>query len=242
MHSFGCEEAGDYTQAEALGKQAVELNSTDQWAVHAVAHVMQMQERFGEGVNWLTGRAADWANSNNFVNHIHWHEALFELGRDAPERALEIYDEQLIAPLNDDFYLDVCNAASLLWRLEMRGLDVGDRWQALTPFQTRTGDTELIFCTLHYLMAPARLGDQTAISQALDSLDKWQQEPSTQGEIVAEVGLPLANAICLLGQQAYAEATELLETTQPALAKIGGSHAQRALFTDLQNWAKQQAA
>lgn len=242
MHSFGCEEAGDYQKAEALGRQAVALNANDQWAVHAVAHVMQMQARFDEGVSWLSGRAADWPDSNNFVNHIHWHEALFELGRDAAERALEIYDNLLVTPLTDDFYLDVCNAASLLWRLEMRGLDVGDRWQALTPYQGRTHDTELIFCTLHYLLAPARLGDEDAISEALASLEAWQQEQSTQGQVVAEVGIPLANAIRSLSNQDYAGAVQLLESAKPTLAKIGGSHAQRELFIDMQNWARRQAA
>jgi tetratricopeptide (TPR) repeat protein len=242
MHSFGCEEAGDYEQAEALGRQAVTLDSNDQWAVHAVAHVMQMQNRFDEGVSWLQQRAEQWQNSNNFVYHIHWHEALFELGRDNPEQALAIYDERLIAPIQDDFYLDVCNAASLLWRLEMLGIDVGDRWQPLKPYGRRTADSELVFPTLHYLLAPARLGDQQAMNDALSQLKQWQQDGSSQGQVVAEVGAPLAEAICAISEKNYQSAAQQLAELQPKLFKIGGSHAQRALFTDMQTWAEQQAA
>lgn len=242
MHSFGCEEAGEYEKAEWLGRQAVELDSNDQWAVHAVAHVLQMQNRFAEGVEWLTGRAGSWFESNNFVYHIHWHQALFEIGREQPEAALEIYDKHLIAPLEDDFYLDVCNAASLLWRLEMLGLDVGDRWQQLVPFQRRTADTELIFCTLHYLLAPARLGDKAAIADALAYLDQWRDEDSTQGEIVTQVGAPLARAICELAEGNYRQAANDLAALKLDLYKIGGSHAQRALFTDMQVFAEQRAA
>lgn len=242
MHSFGCEEAGDYEQAEALGRQAVTLDSNDQWAVHAVAHVMQMQNRFDEGVSWLQQRAEQWQNSNNFVYHIHWHEALFELGRDNPEQALAIYDERLIAPIQDDFYLDVCNAASLLWRLEMLGIDVGDRWQPLKPYGRRTADSELVFPTLHYLLAPARLGDQQAMNDALSQLKQWQQDGSSQGQVVAEVGAPLAEAICAISEKHYQSAAQQLAELQPKLFKIGGSHAQRALFTDMQTWAEQQAA
>jgi tetratricopeptide (TPR) repeat protein len=242
MHSFGCEEAGDYEQAEALGRQAVTLDSNDQWAVHAVAHVMQMQNRFDEGVSWLQQRAEQWQNSNNFVYHIHWHEALFELGRDNPEQALAIYDERLIAPIQDDFYLDVCNAASLLWRLEMLGIDVGDRWQPLKPYGRRTADSELVFPTLHYLLAPARLGDQQAMNDALSQLKQWQQDGSSQGQVVAEVGAPLAEAICAISEKHYQSAAQQLAALQPKLFKIGGSHAQRALFTEMQTWAEQQAA
>ena len=242
MLSFGCEEAGDYTQAESLGRRAVELDPTDQWATHAVAHVMQMQSRFDDGIAWLNQLTPGFHNSNNFIYHIHWHEALFELGRKQPERALEIYDERLVAPLDDDFYLDVCNATSLLWRLEMLGLDVGDRWQKLSAFNNRIEDNELIFCTLHYLLTPIRLGDKETVEKGLQHLSQWQTQSSTQGRIVAEVGKPLADAISLIGDQSYTAAANEIERLLPRLFTIGGSHAQRELFSDIRDWAKKQAA
>ena len=57
-------------------------------------------------------------------NHLHWHKALMLVDSGNAEAALELYDESLVAPLRDDFYLDVCNTSSLLHRLEMRGLDM----------------------------------------------------------------------------------------------------------------------
>ena len=242
MFSFGCEEAGDYEQAESLGRKAVELDPTDQWATHSVAHVMQMQSRFDEGVDWLKARTPAFQNSNNFIYHIHWHEALFELGRKQPDRALQIYDDRLIAPLKDDFYLDVCNAASLLWRLEMMGIDVGDRWNQLSNYNSRIQDDELIFCTLHYLLTPIRLGDSALIQQGLQHLKNWQEVSSTQGRIVAEVGSPLAEAISLLGDKRYQQAADQIERVLPRLHIIGGSHAQRELFSDMYHWAKLKAA
>ncbi|MBD3648435.1 MAG: tetratricopeptide repeat protein, partial [Pseudomonadales bacterium] len=113
MLSFGLEEAGDYEGAERAGKQAVELNPGDIWAAHAVTHVFQMQHRFDEGIPWIEQLVPNWNRTNNFVYHLHWHKALLYLGLNRPDVALDIYDDLLEAPIADDFYLDVCNAASL---------------------------------------------------------------------------------------------------------------------------------
>jgi len=242
MYSFGLEESGDYLAAEKLGRIAVGLNPDDQWAAHAVAHVMQMQSRFADGIEWTANLLPTWQDSNNFIFHVHWHQALFQLGQTNLSAALAIYDEQLVAPLADDFYLDLCNAASLLWRIEMLGGHVGDRWQVLQDYSARSADDELIFCTLHYLMAPARLGNQKQVQQALQQLDRWKQQHSTQADIVAEVGEPLAHAICDLSAGRFAQAAAQLSALSPKIYKIGGSHTQRHLFEDMRHWAKIQAS
>ena len=241
MHSFGLEESGEYHEAEKLGRLAFAINPDDQWAAHAVAHVMQMQSRFVDGVNWTNDVLPSWHDSNNFIFHVYWHQALFQLGQNNLDAALEVYDRYLTAPLQDDFYLDVCNAASLLWRIEMLGGKVGNRWQALQHYASRSTDDELIFCTLHYLLAPARLGDQHQIQIALERMQIWKQQNSTQAKVVAEVGESLALAICDLGAGHFSQASEHFNKVAPNLHKIGGSHAQRYLFDDMRQWAETQA-
>ena len=43
MLSFGFEEGGEYEAAERVGREAVDLNPEDSWAVHAVAHTIEME-------------------------------------------------------------------------------------------------------------------------------------------------------------------------------------------------------
>ena len=53
MLAFGLEELGLYGEAERHGRAATHLNPDGLWAVHAVAHVMEMQQRARDGIEWL---------------------------------------------------------------------------------------------------------------------------------------------------------------------------------------------
>ena len=234
MTSFALEELGDYREAERSGYKALNINGSDIWAAHAVIHVMQMQGRFQEGIKTIESLQENWGNVNNFVNHLYWHKALLLIGLDEPKEALNIYDRLLVKPLKDDFYLDVCNAASLLWRLVMLNIDVEDRWQQLNEISTtRINDDELAFSTLHYLMAPAALGDEAAIQRCLDNFKTWSTRHGTQALVCRNVGLQLAEIICQLQQGDSEAAVAQLCKVQPQISQIGGSHAQRHLFEQI---------
>src|SRR5690606_16697544 len=75
MHAFGLEEAGDYTAAEAQGRRSVELQPRDGWGWHAVAHVMEMQDRAKEGAAWLGKNSDIWSHESFFAVHNWWHLA-----------------------------------------------------------------------------------------------------------------------------------------------------------------------
>ncbi|MDA0978124.1 MAG: tetratricopeptide repeat protein [Proteobacteria bacterium] len=234
MQAFAREEAGDYATAEAAGREALEHNPADIWAAHAVTHVFQMQQRFSEALPFVESLVDEWREINNFVGHMHWHKALLHIGLGEPDAALAIYDDLLVTPLADDFYLDVCNAASLLWRLDMLGVDTGDRWQGLlTLSRNRIQDDELVFTSLHYLMAPAVLGDRQATQAAIDHYERWATASGTQARVTREVGQRMAEAIVLLGRKQYAEGARQLDGVADQIHHIGGSHAQRHLFNQL---------
>lgn len=230
MFAFGLEEAGDFAEAERFGKQAVERNDRDLWAIHAVGHVMQMQGRSADGIAWLEGLRPRWASGNNFRFHLCWHESLFHLTERNFDRVLAIYDDEVAPAVDDDFYLDLCNAASLLLRLEASGLDVGQRWEPLAAMAERhVQDTELVFASLHHLMPLLRVGSAAA-DQLLATLRRWAATDTTQGRIVRDVAMPVAEFLAAVQAGERVQASRLFDAFHAQLHRIGGSHAQRDLF------------
>ena len=75
----------------------------------------------GRRIQWMQDMMPHWRSCNNFKFHLYWHKALMHLGKTDYEPALAVYDDYLAGALGDDFYLDACNAASLLWRLKWQG-------------------------------------------------------------------------------------------------------------------------
>jgi tetratricopeptide (TPR) repeat protein len=164
MYGFGLEEAGDYAKAEHFGRRAVEINPEDAWSVHSVAHCMEMTERHAEGIEWTRALEPSWSRVNNFRYHLHWHRGLYHLERREFDEVLDLYDNHFGRDVDTPYYLDMVNATSMLWRLEMFGADVGGRWQVLADIaRKRIPDDELIFVSLHYLMALVSAGGEADI-------------------------------------------------------------------------------
>jgi tetratricopeptide (TPR) repeat protein len=231
MYAFGLEESGDYALAERHGRQAVALDPADAWAVHAVAHVMEMQDRRRDGIAWLRELESHWSVANNFRFHLWWHLALFHLELAQHDEVLALYDGAFRAEPTEE-YLDICNATSMLWRLEERGVDVGDRWKELAEISaTRIDGHGLVFPDMHFMMALAAAGDSVHAEGMLRSLEEAGGAAGvTQARVIEGVGLELARAIAAWYRGDYDGVVERLLPIRYSLPDIGGSHAQRDLF------------
>ena len=228
MLAFGLEECGEYREGEEAGRRAVALNPHDHWATHAVTHVMEMEGRHQDGVAWLDGLKTHWKGCNNFILHLWWHRALFHLEREEYGKVLELYDEE-IRQEPSDFYLDVQNAVSLLWRLELRGVPVGDRWEELAEKSAaRLGDLALPFTDLHFLYALLAAGKTGPAHQIAAAMREYADSRSTTyAPVIRSVVLPVAEALIAFSEGAYEAAADRLAPILPELHRTGGSHAQR---------------
>ena len=131
MYAFGLEETGQYRQAESCGRQAVELDAGDAWGVHAVAHVMEMEGRLEEGVDWLEATCSGWRFTNIKI-HNWWHQLLFLIDLGDVEQALQIYDDHLVDPERNDVEA-LIDRVSALARLSLLDINVAERWSTVVP-------------------------------------------------------------------------------------------------------------
>ncbi len=202
--------------------------------MHAVAHVMEMQGRHAEGIAWVRRHEPDWSTTNNFRFHLYWHRGLYHLERHEFDEVLAIYDNYVASDIASDMYLDVCNAASLLWRLEMHGVDVGDRWKDLTEVSLRhVDDHELVFVSLHYLMALLKGGEPEAAARLAARMQDYSNAATAQGRVSGRVGTGTAAALTALARGDAGAAVDALLPIRYELWCMGGSHAQRDLFEEM---------
>ena len=238
MYCFALEEAGEYDRAEPFGRAAVEANPTDAWSVHAVAHVMEMQGRHREGVEWVSGLSKSWSKAHNFRYHLHWHQALFHLEMQDFDAVLKLYDQQISRDLEMDQYLDLCNASALLWRLELYGVDVGKRWQAVAHIAAKhIEDHELIFVQIHCQMALLAAGRDSEAERLATHVEAHSARKYLQADAAATVGVPLLAAMAAQRRGDYDGVVERLWPIRYQLPMIGGSHAQRDLFEEILVWS-----
>jgi tetratricopeptide (TPR) repeat protein len=231
MHAFGLEETGLYERAEDTGRRALDLNPRDPWAVHAVAHVMEMQGRLRDGIDWLTSRAPDWSVGNAFAYHNWWHLALHHLDLGEYARVLELYDQR-IRPADSGVALEMIDASAMLWRLSLRGVDVGARWASLAQcWEPIASEGFYAFNDAHAVMAFVGSGDTARTQATIASLERAASGPGTNAMMSRDVGLPLARGFAAFGRGDYAEAIEHLLPVRGHSQRFGGSHAQRDLVS-----------
>jgi len=216
LHAFGLEESGDYAAAERAGRRATEINPADPWAVHAVAHVMEMQQRAAEGATWIESLASHWDTANFFRFHLWWHLALMHWGAGRPGEALRLYDANVWADGSSE-NLSLCNDISLLARLELAGVDVGRRWDAAAQVvRDQAGGSVMAFVDAHYALA---LGSVPPL-----------EDHGTTARVHAAVGRAVCDGVVAWRGKDYARTVELLAPVRADFHKLGGSHAQRDLF------------
>lgn len=231
-HAFTLEETGEYAAALDAGQRALAMAPDDAWGLHAVAHVHDMRGRAADGLNWLAGRETAWAHCNNFRYHVWWHKALMHLDLGNVDAALELYDAEIRADHTDD-YRDIANAASLLMRLEIDGVSVGRRWEELADLaERRTGDGCLAFADLHYMLALIGGRREGALGRMLSRIAHDARRDATEADAVyRQPGLSAAEGLVAYCEGDHARAFARLNAAGRDLGAIGGSHAQRDVFT-----------
>ena len=227
MHAFGLEETGDYAQAERHGRKAVELERRDTWAWHAVAHVYEMRNQPREGLGWMSTDADAWSQDSFFSVHNFWHVAVYHLELGATEEALRLFDGTVFGK-RSSVVLEMIDASALLWRLALRGVAVGDRFDRVAQnWAPIAAAGNYAFNDLHAMMCFVGAGRRNDQQAVLEAQLAAMQSDGDNAAFTREVGHPATMAIQAFGQGRYAECIELLRPIRHMAHRFGGSHAQR---------------
>ncbi len=235
LYAFGLEECNLYPQAEEVGRRALAADPRVPWAVHAVAHVMEMQGRYEDGATWLRQHHPVWAEGNGFAAHLWWHKALFRLEALDFEGVLRLVDSHLSGAALQ-ITLQRVDAAAMLWRLHLLGEDVRSHCSAL--LQSWSLDQGVAghyaFNDVHAVLAMLGAGE-------LHRADAWvarcaqralsPADASRSNHLMArEVGLPLMRGLLALARGDADGAADLIAPVRNGASRLGGSHAQRDLI------------
>jgi len=151
----------------------------------------------------------------------------------APAEALKIFDAYLWGEW-PEFPQEQIGAISLLWRLDLIGIDGAARWQPIIDqIRARDHGHILPFHDLHTVYALARAGTPAEADDFLASMERTlETRTGTDREIWAGIALPMAAALIAFIRNDNEMAVEFGRAALARLAGIGGSHAQRQVFID----------
>jgi tetratricopeptide (TPR) repeat protein len=234
MQAFGLEECNQFARAEEAASTALSIEARDGWSVHAMAHVLEMQNRYTEGQQFMRGRAEDWAPDNGFAFHNWWHLALFHLEEEDFDGALKLYDEEIL-PGESEVSLQMLDASALLWRIGLQDVDVGARWDRIADLWARKIPAENGYYAFNDLHAVIALVGAGRLVEAREVLADLQQAAVSNPELTRmmarDVGVPTCAAMIAFAEERYAEVVEQLHPLRSIANRFGGSNAQRDILS-----------
>jgi hypothetical protein len=226
-------ETGDVAAGIAEVERSLSLNPRNAWGAHALAHGRYEAGDAEAGTAYLAGWLPEYDRRSQLHGHLSWHLALFELARDNPARAHEIYADAIRpAVTHAPPVIALADPAAYLWRRQIydEAAPVGDEWREVAEYARQTfPHAGMHFADLHAILADAAIGERAAAQQRIvEARERLSRGRLPQGEVVPVLGEGILAFAC--GD--YAAAADLIGPMLPEVTRVGGSHAQRELFED----------
>jgi len=230
LHAFALEQAGRCDEAVRAAEAAILRNPLDAWSIHALAHAIYEMAAFDTGIGRLPPAIHPCTHLNWFRNHLLWHLILMHLGRGDYARASAL-GRRVFEREPSSIAGDLHDSISLLWRLELCGVDVTGRWRPFAAIAAQRLDRQgLLFHAAHLAMALAAGGDWATAERQLSMLRERSGQDGSG--LTGEVVVPLVEGIHAFARRDYRAALDRLEPLAPRIIGLGGSRAQRDVFHD----------
>jgi hypothetical protein len=226
MYAFALEENGQYRSAERIARQALRFDPGHPGAIHAIAHVMEMQGRVRDGLAFLGAVESAWGHDTELSVHLAWHRALFHLDANDPGGALAIYDAGIATAGSADMAA-LADGSALLWRLQLQNIDVGERWRLLADRWAKGNLVEARpFYVVHAMMAFVAAGLPAAAMRLAEALPSAQGNEASSLPPENALAAPLCEALLAFSRKDYSVCVEWLQRVRHIAHRCGGSLAQ----------------
>ncbi len=225
---FVYHEVDRFEESRRLSERSLAQYPGNANASHNIAHCCFETVDNAGGAAFLEEWMAGYDPNAAFHCHLAWHLALFELHQGRVERALEIYDRDILPAVNAR--LAAIDGTALLWRIALYG-DGGARrpWAPLADLAKRVARPGFVFGDIHAAIAYAAGADGAALTNLLESLRALDAKGHP---IAGRVVLPLVEGIAAYASGDWAGALAHLEPVEAEVHRVGGSHAQWELFEE----------
>jgi tetratricopeptide (TPR) repeat protein len=223
MYAFALEENGQYRRAEKMARRALALDPGHPGAIHVVAHVMEMQGRFHEDLSFLVANGSAWSEGTGLSVHLAWHRALFHLEANDLKSALAIFDAR-IATTDSAELSSLADGSALLWRLQLQGTEVSERWRQLADRWASHSLAEARpFYAVHAMMAFAAAGRTAAALRLIETLPHTAIQEASSLIPEEALALPLCEALLAFVRGDYTECVQRLKQVRRISHRCGGS-------------------
>ncbi|MEE3328144.1 MAG: hypothetical protein VX252_12480 [Myxococcota bacterium] len=233
MYAFSLELDGEYEEARRQADRALTLRYESAWTHHALAHAALVTDDLVRGRREQESFLASWTHPPFSIHgHNAWHLALLRLLDGDHEGALELFRDVIWGQTPESCSEQV-DAISLLWRMEMAGLEVEESiWSEVgEACASLSGEAMNPFVTAHHAHALARVGrdeDVTRLRQAVEHSAK--EQPKARRAVWEQAGIPVVDAAIAWGRRDAPGVVECLEPAIREVPRVGGSDAQDDLF------------
>ncbi|MCD4525888.1 pyridine nucleotide-disulfide oxidoreductase [Nocardioides sp. cx-173] len=227
--AFVRQEQGRFDEAMELSCRSLEVEPGAGHSAHARAHAHYETGDHLAGLTWMDAWVTGDGASIDSLSHFSWHAALHELSLGNLDAVRARYDAQL-RPEHGLGCRALVDSGSLLirWAMTPDAEDVPDLDRvAQVVGRDVLERPSTPFLAMHSAVTLLALGD----GAGLERLARFaaRHPHATQREVVA----PLTDALRAMHAGRHARAAAALGTLSPAIARLGGSDAQREIVEEV---------
>src|SRR6266704_1422234 len=170
---FAYHEVGRLEESRRLSERSLQQYPGNANASHNIAHVGFETAEIDTGLAFLRDWMAGYDRRASFHCHLAWHVAMFELHQGHLDRALAVFQRDILRAVNPR--LAMIDGSALLWRLELDHeygadgeraaagrRDDGPAWRTLADLAARVSRPGFVFGEVHAALAYARIGGSHA--------------------------------------------------------------------------------